>query len=845
MGAVRSASGGLLRLPGGGLLQAGISVSASVLHSFDLTDTSGSGSSGFFRVGLAFEKGDIPSGQIPSAALDDDTAVRSAMLGRNTWSDGSLRSCTLVGEVAGGITGTETINITAAVGTQGTSGLNPVTYLSGQDDLNVQVTNHSGHTTGAQSDRAYSLNAALAVGTRHEVTDDTPVCVRLRAWQMPSGEVHLKCYHHVDIWLDSGGSVEAVEWVPVMSQDWIPDDPIGTGSEQKEARNYDASIREATTVLESHTSIQHAYHCRWAGLRTADDDQHGKPLWIDKGTAMPTVNVAYSDDSLTKIAKTGYLPPIARDKSYPAGSFVDTIVPLGEFGTSGNVHNHRRAINGTGGYNGRGIVSDMDVRALEAQTAATWRVARVSAQAALSVFMHHRDHRTIDTVDFPGLVAAPIDQLGAQTYADLGAEDTVILSNNSPSGSFSDGQNYDVATGPTRSASAPGSVGTFTGWDDAHHHSYGYMMAFVEGEAYLADAVVSAFDMPHRRNATGTTTQFTLAFQAATTRASTLSIPSTNYGDTHIADAQERSIGWTLLSCARALQVLPDSDKHVPYIKNQLSNFSSYANDSIGFFPADEVTRGGWEPRFTTGAPIGSQFMNSFCMLGAWTSVPITDDLGYTGVKAYAEQVTKLNATHYDLAPYIAVSDRDLRFLDGNTKLSPPPTDEALLLKSGSVTSDVFGYTTMFDTLKIRDGDVLYMSDAGSQGQSTPVPSGLSADTQYFVVNANTGSNTFQVSLTDGGSAVTGITDTATINFGLFAADFSTTPLGTGGATTPNDDSSGQINYCAFQIAYGYGSTSIDSSLFSAVETFYAPKKATWGASSSFTSWNMDGSLIK
>jgi len=44
---------------------------ATVLQSFTLEDTSGAGSSGFFRVGLAFEKGDVPNGSLPSARLSD------------------------------------------------------------------------------------------------------------------------------------------------------------------------------------------------------------------------------------------------------------------------------------------------------------------------------------------------------------------------------------------------------------------------------------------------------------------------------------------------------------------------------------------------------------------------------------------------------------------------------------------------------------------------------------------------------------------------------------------------------------------------------------------------------
>jgi len=180
---------------------------ATILHSLTLDDTTGAGSSGFFRVGLAFEKGDVPSGSLPSARLSDGTPVRSAVMETNSWSDGSMRKATLVGEVPGGVTGSVAIQVLAAPGSQGTSGLDPFAYLTSNTDFKVQVTNHSGSVSGGLPNRSYVLNIALLTSSRREIQADTPVCIRVFAWGAPGSEKHLMCLHYVDLWLNDVGQV--------------------------------------------------------------------------------------------------------------------------------------------------------------------------------------------------------------------------------------------------------------------------------------------------------------------------------------------------------------------------------------------------------------------------------------------------------------------------------------------------------------------------------------------------------------------------------------------------------------------------------------------------------------
>ncbi len=804
-----------------GLISSTGTAEATVLQSFALEDTSGNGSSGFFRVGLAFEKGDVPGGTLPKARLANGTPVRSAVMETNSWSDGSMRKATLVGEVPGGISGAVTINVLAEPGAQATSGLDPFGYLFANTDFKVQITNHSGSVSGGLPNRSYVLNIALLNTARREIQADTSVCVRVFAWGAPGTEKHLMCLHYIDLWLDDGGQVVGVEWTPVMSQHWWVEDPFGTGAAPKEQRIYDAVLVNGQTELEGFAGLQHGYYCRWAGLRTADDPEHARRLWVDRGSAMPTLRLSYDIISKRRMMRAGYLPPLAEGYSYDSGGFTRFYLPLGET-TGAVVHNHRRAINGTGGYNGRGSISNMDSMTQVEQTADLWRVSRVSAQAGLAVHFHVRDHRTVGGNVSAGLIPAPISQLGANTYPGLADEIVAV-----------------TGTGGTIVEDKPdGGLGAFTSWDEAHHVSYSYFMAFVEGEAYLADAVLSAFDTPYRRsffNEFGSNPfrQFYLVED----RRNALSIPDDRYGAVHTTAIQERSLGWGQLAANRAFQLLPDNDRHRPYLDNMFENLSDWIEASIALFPADHLAKGGWATRL---GPGGSPWMNSFGMLAFWDAAVLGDDQGWTGYRTFAEQTTRLLANMWQ-HPYSTVAQRDMRFHD-NVRLQSVDPNETLNLRPAGIAGNIVT-CSLVTGLAVRDDDLIYFSLRDQQGNAQTLPPEVQTNTPYYAVNANPGAETFQLALSPGGAAIT-ISD-ASAALGVFAADFvDVTPIGAGGAFLPAPDSFGQITYAAIEHAFGARSANVTPELIETARTFYAPRAAQWEGEK-YAAWNYDGNLTR
>jgi len=797
-------------------------MNAGNVASFDLTNTEASSSSGLFKQGLAFPSGVVVSGNILEATISG-SPIRVSMLGVKTWNDGSLMKCTLVGD-AGSFTASEakTVTVNSVAGSLSTSSVDPFAYLTANTDYNVQITNHSGSSSGVLSDRSYSLNTALTDTDRRKIIDNTDVCIRAFVWGHPSGEKHLMCLHYLDFWLDVGDNVIGIEWTPVMSQHWWIDDPFGDGAQTKERREFDISARDGTTVIESETGTGLLYNSRMAMLRTDDDDQHAKRMYFDEGTARPTLAVTYSLDTLKQMMKAGYIPPIAQGVTYDFSGLSNTYTPGGEQSGT-NRHNHRRAINGTGGYNARGEISSMDAMCLSTQDPDLWRICRVSAQAGLLADFHHRDYRNLTEGELT-LMPFPVEQLGAKSYTGLGTEVIADIARSA----FS----YDAPDNSSNSLNLG-----LNNWDNSHHHSYAYFMAFTEGEHYLEDACLSALDQTMREGPHDEfSTRPKLAYATVAARQSAQSIPnSEQYGATGFAITQERAFGWGMLALARGYQTLPDNNAHIPYIDNLIEHGSQYCNRSLQFWVTEQLSYGGWQSRF---GKFGSVFMNCFNVLGAAVLNSIAADRSLTGIEAFRDTCGLLlaNSASKPIRPFVT---RDYRFED-SARLLVLDTDLHPQKRTISVTSDLFT-ATFGDNLVVRNDDRVIVDDVNSQNGSVPPPAGLAIGL-YFVVNSQEVlDGTFQLSLTEGGSAVTGITDQASVEVGMDLADFGTASVDDFSAIH-NADSTEQIVYATIEKMYSLSMSVLPEATHTAFETFYASRVAEW-PDDTFASWNYDGDL--
>jgi len=824
-----------------------------MLHNWTETNTDGAASStGFFRRGLAFEIGDMPAGQIPTGTADGAT-IPVAMMETNTWSDGSIRKATIVGNAGTFAAGqTKTIEIGSEAGVQGTSGIDPFAYLNSQPALAVQVRNHTGSTDNVNvGDLDFSAQTAMATASRREIQADNEVCIRLYAWQKVAPDEHLTCLHYVDLWLD-GGAVVGVEWTPVLSQHWWVDDPEGV-AQTKQERNYDATILDGATTLEQFAGLNHAYYCEWAALRTDNDDQHARRLWVDKGAAMPRLSAQYSLDSKRRMMRAGVLPPIRQGRTYTKTFTQTSHVPLGEKqgGGIGVSHNQREVINGTGGYEGRGIISTMDAIALGRQSASDWRIARVSAQAGLSAFFHIRDHRTATGGTANGDVSAGLipplaTQLGPQAYPGLAGEVSAVTAPNGPgfAGTLVEVQADDAASAPDRP------TGSFRNHDRAHHVDYSFFMAFIEGEAYLRDACLSGFDAAAIRFGNYNNIdfdpqpEFYLSADGRTVRRDAFNIPNVRYGSTWRA-LQERDLGWVMNNANHIYTLLPDGDRHQAVVERQIENHSAWIEASFGpgnsLFPASHLAKGGWKNRQLSQ---GSAFMNNFTPPPYYQGAAYAEDKGWTGIKKMADQTALLTANQWGdgATPYASVIFRDMRCRDRDYMDYTAPDDRFYIVdnvtSSGSIlTMDLAGIVN----LPIADDDKVAFTQVGIGGLpggdvEANIPPEVSAGTTYFMVNVS--GNTFQVASTVGGSPIT-LSNSSGISIGVDIAAWGLTPAGAAGSQIPPGDSSSPIAYAAIEMAYGNGASGITAAGIGAIRTWMQPVSLV-----DHPPWDLDGDML-
>ena len=122
------------------------------------------------------------------------------------------------------------------------------------------------------------------------------------------------------------------------------------------------------------------------------------------------------------------------------------------------------------------------------------------------------------------------------------------------------------------------------------------MMAFVEGERYLADAVVDHLSFLNMEGSYDGFISNPAAIWAADEPRSTLqNVPSTpTYGFTHIRHRQERSFGWSQYSWDTMYALIADDDRHLPFLLNLQQNTSDLLEDSIAFFPASQLETGSY-----------------------------------------------------------------------------------------------------------------------------------------------------------------------------------------------------------------------------------------------------------
>lgn len=778
------------------------------------------------RFGMAWTKGRFPSThRLVVRVQGGEEVAFAALVDENRWQDGSRKSTASGGVVihdtaslAAGAS--RTYELLARTGVQLTSGFDPWAWLAAHpNDFTVDITARSGSVTGPMGNLTFSLKTAIATTTRREVLNDTLRFVRTKVWQRITGETHLICEFHLDFWLDGAGNVLGIEWCPVLTQHWHIANPFGE-NQPKQRQDYTATVRYGATVLDTRT-VQHAYHCRWASLRTNDDPQHARKHWVNVSGSdpIPTIRAQYPIETLREMMRAGAIPPIRQDvvPSLPGTTAVTTYAPLGSYGFNAYIIN-------VGGSSGRGVVTVNNGALLIHQSGGgtrnpdlAWRQARVTAQAALSCYVHVADHRTVNGDVSNKVMPFAMRRIGTGTQTYPGLAPANICYNRAATG-----DNPAPATFLPHDA-AHGGTGAFSGYGASHIPEWG-LMAFLEGERYIGEA---AFNVLMMNCTYGNFNAFqhnrTPWFAGSTTGdfIGTSAIASEVYGQNPILGDSWRAIAWSMNILRAAVLYTGHNDPHRPFVENIVLNCNNFFSRMYGFWPSSWRQRGTfWLGAGTTGQ--NSLWQGCFMIMSGYQFHRFMHDFlpvnerGFTGIQEAAHlEATGLarQADHgwYNTATYENLWSTDAAWTD------PHPVDFMPRSFSCTISGNVVTLTDPPLGLPVANGD------RAAFPTGSPVV-GVSSTIRYWVVNAS--GNSFQLSETENGPPIT-LSLTGSASIFLKMASMLQTPMGPEGVREwAAGDSYHMIAQAAAEVAGASGHPDFGPSRIQSLRDFYAPRFA-------------------
>ncbi len=398
---------------------------------------------------------------------------------------------------------------------------------------------------------------------------------------------------------------------------------------------------------------------------------------------------------------------------------------------------------------------------------------------------------------------------------------------------------------PEDAVNAPNPTGAFSNWDDAHHTVYGYLIAFVEGERYLADAVVDQLSYLNMQNSfDGFVSNPSAIWAADPPRRDLLSVPGTpQYGFTHLRHRQERSFGWSQYSWDHAYALVADNDRHRPFLENLQQTTSDLLADSIAFFPASQLDTGTYWIR---NRPVAAAFMNGLSSMLFERSNILTEN-AYSGHVQFASLLARYLRDTLIHNPYASRFQSHLVCVDDKNATQYVARNERWVEAKGVIDNSsgpgttFVGDNAFFSGILPADGEQCYVSDPTG---ANPLPPELSVGTIYHLVNVRIlGPNdaSWQLAASPGGSPITVTASADPVRHYIKMQAFSAFGfVGENGAVVPADDDFMTIMKAAVEYHYGAGGPEVLPADIATIRAFFAPKTF-----SEFANWNMNGDLLR
>lgn len=821
------------------------------ITTFNVINTSASASKCRYRRGLWFAKGDIPSGSIP-AITQGGNAITAQFDERNTWSDGSLKLCVL-SMMDTDFSGNEsrTYAIAAQVGTFNNTGLRTLSDITGAHTFQVKfanVTTYDGTNTVARGSGAFTAdcNTHAGVATRVKNYHSGPVCSSWEIWGMATdntggaADPDLQTVTYWTAWNNPNGTLYDIEHGVKQAQVWW------NPPNAKYRLNYDATYVDGGTTINTYSSVQHPYHAEWMTVRTNNDDNHGKRFWAG------TIPTLYHTFDKVYARSTGLFPYL--NPTYVPNSIATVGIGSPSYLTSyapGIAFGHRAAINGTGDYQGRGLMPNTDCLAWMLQTSNNYRYARCNAFAGLHVPYHYRSIATRTIASGPQAGTDIANTVISLIMRPLSAPAYTFTAQGMPApiDAYVGGASAPVTATFVAKSGYSGVWSNVGGNDNnpssdaSHAVAYSYGMYLLEGERHFMQATLDlGTNAAHQLNGNtfGGAPQY--KYVSTPPMAALFSIPTTQWSGLANGNPEsdnERNSGWGMMVAAQADIVCPDADVQAGFISLFRSQTAAFHVANMSYMPASQLAIGmyggalgtnsgrgvfsNWMMNFNTQAHamnvLGNEDANSLsCINNCFQNVPLV--AFSTGLNNYASNDERWISALKTQTAWDSVTNP---FLTPATMMSQQP-----VLVVSNVCSCTPGLQNNLSPF-LSNGDVMYWIKSDNLGNAVSLPAGFSEATPYYATNCS--GNTFQIEASPGSGALT--IANGTYN-GAFHPSNWNTAVAANPPYLPTPDSYTPIAVSALIMAYKAGANAITGAIVTNALAFAAGIN-----NSQWATWNM------
>lgn len=698
--------------------------------------------------GHGFHKTDIPSGSIAVLKTSGDSDVSHSVFNQVYYDDGSLAWAWFTVQDSNiAASGSRTYRVCKRPSASYDSTTRSTTWAQAISAAsNPRVAYSSVTETDDGGSRTHGAGAMLAKpGDVNTSYIDTRV--NSAAYKHMTGEAYTKDAadgsgtadaHHKAIWsfdlfYDSGGSVIAIDLVPISC---LAENAVAS----KKRLNYTATFLNDGGTIATYASKQHYYKGMWAACRTNDDNGSGRPhrLVGTQYTLYPTYDKSYLFDAEC-FFNGAYDPNFTATAATGDGEGSVTVFdPLSVQGQRGN--DDAVAL-----YRERGPMGNIAMAAFHNQGALDWRKMRVQGHVSLHQPQHV--HPPVGSYP-PSVITLRLDKEGvagsASAWTGDGMPTAIYLCT---TGTYDTG--YDGGYVQAEGGTGP--------WSPSFNNSHCINPAIapwlVEGNWHFLRALQEmSLSVTYRMHANIYGSHGRALFGGPEREVIyAYGIPTGQWSHVLEAYGQERDYGWGALRVAETF-FTPAGAREKNFFMDWAAHIGEWLGTGISYKRSDHVN-------IEYAYVITSPWMQSIISTGFCTAAERFPQFqGWVdAADMYARLINGFTSRDVNrTTAYRGQWRKKSRVWNVTTNQWEAPADFLFQAKGVHVGGSTDTVTIPWEGV-LANGDIFYPSDSNDSNTPGFAMPGVSEGTPYYAINTvnnGDGTHTCQLSTSPGGSKI-------------------------------------------------------------------------------------------